>query len=450
MASVVNEGGGRRTIQLSEGEQAGRPKIRLGKVSARQAAMAQLHIEKLITAHSVGGGLETATLDWLADLPNGLRKRLERVGLVAAKARANVPTLGKWLDEYTASRRDVKTATATVYGHTVRNMLAFFGGDKLIDEITPGDADGFRVFLKTTEGLSDNTVARRIGIARQFINAAIRRKLLMENPFIGQTTAIHRNRKREYFVTPAQAEAILAACPEPQWRLVFALCRYGALRCASELVRLTWADVDWERMRLTVYASKTEHHDGAGVRQLPIFEELYPHLLAAYEAAEPGAVYCCPQYRADSANRMYHKALVGMLKAAGIKPWPKLAQNCRSSREGELVAKHPLHVVCEWLGHSPVVAAKHYLRVTDGDFEKAAAKPVASGEKSGAENGAESGASHSGLDRTAPQAGEGEAQKSPVLQGFSGKCDEVQNGAKCTSGRYRTRTCGLTGVIRAL
>jgi len=37
--------------------------------------------------------------------------------------------------------------------------------------------------------------------------------------------------------------------------------------------------------------------------------------------------------------------------------------------------------------------------VTDGDFEKAAAKPVSGGAK----NGADSGASHSGLDRTSPQ-----------------------------------------------
>ena len=415
-------------IELSPGEHQARPRIRLGKVSAHQAATAKFHIEKLITSKGISGALEPVTIAWLAGLPDRLRRRLERIGLVAAKERSNVPMLGKWLDEYAASRKDVKPATATVYSHTVRNLKTFFGAEKPIDEITPGDADGFRVYLKAVEGLADNTIARRIGIARQFINAAIRRRMLTDNPFKGLTTAMHRNRKREYFVRPEDAQAILNACLDPRWRLVFALARYGGLRCASEIVRVKWSDVDWERMRLTVYASKTEHHDGAGVRQIPIFEELYPHLLAAYEAAQPGAVYCCPQY--ENANQMYRKAMTGMLKAAGIVPWPKLAQNCRSSRECELVANHPLHVVCEWLGHSPMVAAKHYLRVTDGDFEKAAAKPVEGGAKSGAENGAENGASHSGLRRTVPQTEKVEAQKSPDSLAFligADKCEAVQN-----------------------
>jgi hypothetical protein len=33
---------------------------------------------------------------------------------------------------------------------------------------------------------------------------------------------------------------------------------------------------------------------------------------------------------------------------------------------------YPLHVVCEWIGNSPAVATKHYLKVTDADFERAA------------------------------------------------------------------------------
>ena len=31
----------------------------------------------------------------------------------------------------------------------------------------------------------------------------------------------------------------------------------------------------------------------------------------------------------------------------------------------------PLHVVCDWLGNSQSVAAKHYLQTTDAHFEKA-------------------------------------------------------------------------------
>ena len=55
-----------------------------------------------------------------------------------------------------------------------------------------------------------------------------------------------------------------------------------------------------------------------------------------------------------------------------MKPWPKLFQNLRASRETELVESYPIHVVCAWIGNSEHIAAKHYLQVRDSDFERAA------------------------------------------------------------------------------
>ena len=62
-----------------------------------------------------------------------------------------------------------------------------------------------------------------------------------------------------------------------------------------------------------------------------------------------------------------------IIRKAGLEPWPKLFHNLRASRETELAAEHPMHVVCEWIGNSPKVAKEHYLRVTDADFDKAIA-----------------------------------------------------------------------------
>ena len=53
-------------------------------------------------------------------------------------------------------------------------------------------------------------------------------------------------------------------------------------------------------------------------------------------------------------------------------PWPKLFHNLRASRETELAAAHPLHVVCARIGNTERIANKHYLQVTDEDFAKAA------------------------------------------------------------------------------
>jgi integrase len=76
---------------------------------------------------------------------------------------------------------------------------------------------------------------------------------------------------------------VLDKCPDAQWKLLFALSRYGGLRCPSEHLALTWGDVDWEQNRIRVTCSKTEHHEGRGERFVPIFPELRPYLMAVLE-----------------------------------------------------------------------------------------------------------------------------------------------------------------------
>ncbi len=62
---------------------------------------------------------------------------------------------------------------------------------------------------------------------------------------------------------------------------------------------------------------------------------------------------------------------IRILKKAGVTPWPKPFQNCRSTRETELAKSNPLHVVCAWFWNSPRMATAHYLQVTASDFEEA-------------------------------------------------------------------------------
>ena len=54
-----------------------------------------------------------------------------------------------------------------------------------------------------------------------------------------------------------------------------------------------------------------------------------------------------------------------------MQPWPKLFQNLRSTRETELANEFPLQAVTAWMGNSQLVAAKHYLQVTDQHFSAA-------------------------------------------------------------------------------
>ncbi len=180
-------------------------------------------------------------------------------------------------------------------------------------------------------------------------------------------TSVRANRSRDYFVTRKEAQAVLDACPDNQWRLLFALCRFGGLRCPSEPLVIRWGDVDWEHDRITIDSPKT------GPRCIPIFPELRPYLEKAWDEAPEGSEFVITRYRDRNCN--LRTQLCRIIKRAKLVPWPKLFQNLRSTRETELLNDGwKIHQVCGWIGNSEPVAMEHYLQVTESDFAKAAGK----------------------------------------------------------------------------
>ncbi|MBW3600624.1 MAG: site-specific integrase, partial [Planctomycetes bacterium] len=203
-----------------------------------------------------------------------------------------------------------------------------------------------------------------------FFRHAVKHRLIDANPFVELAGTTKGNAKRFYFVSREDAQKVLNACPDLQWRLIFALARFGGLRCPSEIVGLTWGDINWEQERITVRSPKTEHHEGGECRVAPIFPELRPLLEEAFEAAEPGAVRVVSKHLDSNSN--LRTTMEKIIKRAGLKPWPKLFQNLRSTRQTELAEEFPAHVVCEWIGNSQAVAAEHYLQTTEEHFARAA------------------------------------------------------------------------------
>lgn len=73
--------------------------------------------------------------------------------------------------------------------------------------------------------------------------------------------------------------------------------------------------------------------------------------------------------RTDASLRdTVHRAI----KTAGMPVWANLWRSLRSTRQTELEDQGiPTHVVCNWMGNSPKVAVKHYLKVNEEHFAKA-------------------------------------------------------------------------------
>ncbi len=352
-----------------------RPEIEASKVLE--------HVEHLIGVKEHGGQIGNVTAAWLKSISSDLREKLVKAELLEPVADDRGPvTLGAFLAEYVAHRRDVKPATQLCYRRTVTCLVEFFGFDRRLDSITSGDAEEWRVWL-ATEGnqrengrgkLADNTVRRRTGRVRQFFGYAIKKGIISKNPFDGLAASVHGNTKRQQFVTRPEIDLALEAATCPELRAVIALSRFGGLRVPSEVVRLTWQDVDLEAGRLTIHAPKTEHHEDGGIRFCPVFPELRPFLQDLYDRVKPGID--CPMSdpvitRWRSGDQNLRTAFLKLLARAGVKPWPKLFHNMRASRQTELLAEFPAKDVCDWLGNSQPVAMKHYAMATADSFQRA-------------------------------------------------------------------------------
>jgi integrase len=348
----------------------GRRTLRIGKLAKRTAEAIKLRVEFLVAAKRNNASPDPDTSAWVAGLDDDLHGKLAHHGLVESREKPVAMPLGSWLDAYIGQRSDVKDSTAIVYRHTRRCLIDYFGADKPLDAITPGDCDNWRRWLAEHEELAPNTVRRRCGIARQFLRAAQRKRLLGDNPFGDMKgVGVKANRTRDYFITRDEAAKVLEACPSNEWRLLFALSRFAGLRCPSEHLALSWADVNWERSLMTIRSAKTAHHEGHESRTVPIFPELRPYLERAWDEAEEGAEFVIAKTRNPAIN--LRTRLQAYIVRAGLNCWPKLWQNLRASCETEWAERFPSHVVCAWIGHSQLVGQKHYLQVLDSHIESA-------------------------------------------------------------------------------
>jgi integrase len=366
MASIARDPGGYCRLLFAP-PNSRRKVIRLGRVSERDAATVLGHVEQLIAAAKNNTMVPPKTLDWLAGARGELARKLAAAGLIARR-HTGITTLAEYFQGYRDHRSDVSKGTNAGYRGAAQRLLDFFRGTQPLHAVTEGDADRWVVWLKS-RGYAGPTVSKSIKVARQFWAQAIRDGLATTNPFAHLRTPSEVNTARAYFVDRETFNAVLAACPDHEWRTLLALARYGGLRTPSEPLSLQWGDVNWERKRYRVVSPKTKHHDG-GERWVPLFPELLPIIEEAFDRATPGATHVITRWRDTEKN--LRTGLLRILRKASIKPWPRLYQNLRATRETELCERFPIHVVAEWLGNSPKTALAHYTQVTEDHYRKAA------------------------------------------------------------------------------
>ena len=370
MASVNKDGKGRWRVQFKTRR---RHTLRLGRdITEKAANEIGRHIDQIIDSRKHGTGIPADTAKWLERLSEDLRLQLVQMEVVNDTGATAVQTLGAFLKDYLNSRTDLEPSTLGNLETAKRWLEKRFGVQREMASIKPGEADAYKIWLGSEGKQAPNTVRRLCSRAKQFFRAALRRGIIEKNPFEDMKHLIvgASPKSRIKFIDEPTARAVLDACPNSHWRAVFALARYGGLRVPSELCALRWQDIDWNAGRFLVTIPKTKRYEGRETRWTPLFPELRRELEAWRQEAPKDREFILKAAISPKSN--LRTRLIKIVKRAGIKPWPKLYQNLRSTRSTELITQgFPAHVVAAWLGHTVKVANAHYNQVTDEHFRRA-------------------------------------------------------------------------------
>ena len=368
MASITSLPDGKKRVQfVAPGRN--RKTIHLGKVDKRYAESVRVRVEALVGAQLRSEPIDRETSEWLGSIDDWLHGKLAAVGLTKGR---QCRTLGEWMEMFMGSRAGLKPESKRKLEQTRTKLEACFGKDRPLQQISAEDASRWRAGLGK-HGLSEAAVKTHTGNAKTMFKELVHREVLLRSPFAHLQGGVTPTKNSRY-VTPEEIEAVIAAAPDAEWRLLIGLARYAGLRTPSETSLLTWDDIDWEAGLMRVRSPKTERHAGHEQRTVPIVPRLMELIRERRAECDDEDDQLVTIQSAGGRRRK----MVAMIEAAGVEPWDQTWQTLRRSREVEWMNEGIApYLVCKWLGHTLSVSARHYtIAVPDEVLSKVTGRKV--------------------------------------------------------------------------
>jgi len=211
MASLSHDSNGCRRVQFAIGSE--RRAVRLGDMPQRESERFSDFIGVLAMYAKIGGTPDEKTTEWLAGLDDEYHEKLAAVKLVKSRQAAAAVRLGVFIDAFIERQSDIKETTKINLKQTRRWLVNCFGEGRDMSSIGPAEAEDFRLFMGKG-GLSENSIRRFIGRARQIFKAAIRRgQYRGNNPFEGMAATVRADKARQFYVRRDMADQVMKPVP---------------------------------------------------------------------------------------------------------------------------------------------------------------------------------------------------------------------------------------------
>ncbi len=277
--------------------------------------------------------------------------------------------------KYSITLRDVYNAYLEVKQFSPVNESGYNGhmkpilkliGNMSIQKITSQDINAIKdVFSRDTK-IAQATVRSRLIILRAVINFAV--NLGLRDP-IKFPKIPNANYKK--FIPPSISEiqAMYKVAPNHIKRVLILGAYFGARVGRSELLQLTWNDVDWNKRVLRIHGSIKNLN--APWREVPIREDFIDLFKTWYESDKVMKIHYLIHFK-GKAIKSLRTAWKTVLRRAGItrriRPY-----DLRHSFGTELIAHGAdIGTVANLMGHSnPNMLLTHYQYVLDSQKQKA-------------------------------------------------------------------------------
>lgn len=225
-------------------------------------------------------------------------------------------------------------------------------GDKQLSAITVRDIDTFKA--KRLKAVSAGTVAGDLRTLNAFFNVAVKWDYLEQNPCqkVSKPRMVSENPPR--FLTKEEVQSLIEAARDRTIFPMIATALYSGLR-VSELIRLEWEDVDFDRGLINVKSKVEGHTKSHKARSVPVAPALRPIL----EKERKSRGYCFPAVKKARIYEDYRDAFQEVLKRAGLKGvgWHTLRHTFASHL---VMADVNLRTIKELLGHSDIKTTMIY------------------------------------------------------------------------------------------
>jgi integrase len=274
----------------------------------------------------------------------------------------------EYFNYYQANRRPRSVRRHLVSWHAIQPSF----GSKRLAEITPFDLERYRRQRKQG-GRSDVTINRELAFLRNLYNMAITWGKATENP-VKKVRFARENNGRIRVLTPEEESFLLAQCGPPLQPLVVAALHTGFR--ASELLALTWEDVDFRRGMITVKAAYAKNGESRSVPMNTV-------LTATLQSVRMGALATGPVFcsRNGTPYRSFRTAFEHAVRQAGIDGL--VFHDLRHTFASRLVMSGvDLPTVQALMGHKDISMTLRYTHLSSDHKQRAVRALESFGEKS--------------------------------------------------------------------